>query len=135
MSCASRFVDSGIVQSARDSFHEILSAKGGYCGTSTTVQAYDSSRVSLPDSQVSPVPLSKILRPELWEALRLDNILADDDLLDERRQSGEIDGINRYTDVVLRNDRVEYLAFLTRLHGCGLLGFSRTSKARVSPFS
>ena len=134
-SCASRFCD-GNVQTPAESFREILGGKHDYSGSQTTVEDYDSIRVSLPDGQVRPVSILSILRSGTSEFLSLEHILADDDVVQRRRDEALLIGssVSRYTDVVLRDNKKEYVKFLRRLYDCGLLGFSKNTKSRISPF-
>jgi hypothetical protein len=85
----------------------------------------------LPEGQVTPVPLQSVLDPATWESIRVSHILADADVIAHRQNNFPI---QKYTDVLLRSNTSARLAFLSRLYSCGILGFSQTRHAEVSPF-
>ena len=121
----------GKVPSPQAAARLLLGRKFDYFGTSSSVEAYDPVRVSLPDEGVVPVPLSHTLAPETLATLASDRILADDDVV-EFRQLHEPEGM--YTDVILKSDKRKRYDFYARLFKCGILGFSREAKAHISPF-
>ena len=109
---------------------ELLGSRLDYLGDGTTVEDYDPDRVSLPKKQVVPVPLQSILRAETWEALQVEHLLADSDVVEWRRKNEQV---SNYTDVRIRSSRELYIQFLTSLCQCGILSFTKCRKGRISP--
>ena len=134
--CAKDYLASGFVQTPRESDREILGSRIGYNGQASSVQEYDPSLLSLPSGRLRPVPLNKVLKPDLKNYIALDHILADSDVLEARRDDLEhrCKHITRYTDKVLQSSKSAYLSFLHRLQQAGILGFSRVAKGHISPF-
>ena len=118
------------VLSDRASFHALAGKEVDYSNNSTSVVPYDSSKLSLPGGQVTPVPLEGLLAGELAACLNLDNILADDDVIRYRTE----EHVEPYTDVVIASSRSARQSFLTSLYKCGILGFSRSMRGRITPF-
>ena len=102
-----------------------------YMGSSCTVQPYDEQAVSLPTALRSPVELSTVLKPETWDHLSLDNMLADDDMVAWRRSAGKT---IPYLDERLRKDSRLYFDFIGRLFDAGIAGVTDTCRETVAPF-
>ena len=109
----------------------LLGSRMDYGGDDTTVEAYESHRVSLPSGRVKPVALSSVLPAKIQSLLSPDNILADADVVEERLRE---EPVQMYTDEVLKKDPEAMEEFLGRLARCGILGATCNPKGRVSPF-
>ena len=110
---------------------ELLGSRLDYLGDGTTVEDYDPDRVSLPSKQVIPVSLRAVLKTKTWEALQVDHLLADSDVVEWRKSN---EHVSCYTDARIRGSRKLYLQFLTSLCKCGILSFSTRSRGRITPF-
>ena len=117
-------------QNARAAYHELLGSKSDYVGVGATVVPFQSELVSLPDNQLKPVPLDQVFPKEVWNQFCLDNILADHDVVRFRRS----ETVKPYMDEVLRKDPLLYKDFRKRLYRCGVLGFSKHRKSRITPW-
>lgn len=102
-----------------------------YVGDGTSVEDYDPSRVSLPDCQLSPVPVADILHSDTAHSLELQGILADDDVIKHKLLNVPD---KPYHDTALSKSKSLRLEFFKHLFACGILGFTRNAKEFVSPF-
>jgi hypothetical protein len=122
----------GSVPSPTSAACELLGPNFSYgYANDCTVEPYDALRVSLPVGQSAPVPMSKYLKQHTQELVKIENILADDDVVAWRQHN---EPTTSYTDVRLKHDRVLYLSFLKSLVACGILSVSRVSRGKVTPF-
>ena len=120
-----------LVQCPRAAARLLLGSRCEYGGSDTTVEAYDSHRVSLPSGRVCPVPLRSVLPERIQSLLTPDNILADDDVVEERMRN---EHVTCYTDEVLKRDPEALKGFLVSLANCGVLIASCNPRGRVTPF-
>ena len=120
-----------ILQTPRAAARLLLGPKFEHAGTSTTVEAFDDARVSLPDEGVVPVPLASVLPSSMTATLCPDRMLADDDVVEYRQK---FESVGLYTDVVLEHDKRKRVEFYKRLYKCGILGFSFSAKGKIAPF-
>lgn len=95
------------------------------------MEAYDPARVSLPDEGVTPVSLSRVLGKSTLATFVLEYMLADDDVVPYRQT---YEHVGMYTDTVLEKDINARCEFYKRLCKCGILGFSKRARGRISPF-
>ena len=127
--CARAYVPP-VHTSDREAFRELLASKSHYCLQGSTVEPYNPSTASLPTGDRPPVPFSTALSAVAQATYRVENLLADEDVVRHRQLE---EPIQAFTDVPLR-DRDAMLGFLQRLFKAQILGFSVTKKSRITPF-
>lgn len=91
---------------------------------------YQPALVRLPSAGSSPVDLEEVLHPATLDEIRMQNILADDDVIHDRFAC---DFVDSYLDVHLR-DPSNYQQFIARVFSCGLVIFSTKRRCRISLF-
>ena len=114
----------------REAFHGLLGSKTHYCLQGSSVEPYNPDTVSLPNGDRPPVPFSRALSAAAQQEFRVENLLADDDVVSHRLLDEKV---QPFTDVRLRDPSL-MLGFLKRLHDAKLLGFSVTRKSKITPF-
>ena len=121
----------GHVHSDAQSLRELLGQSSDYGGEHTTVEAYDRSRVSLPDEQLRPVDIASLLPSDLKVCLDPKHIMVDDDVYQWRCKH---EPVEPYEDETLRSNERERILFLKRLWSCGIIGFANKRRGRITPF-
>ena len=119
------------VQQPKPAARQLLGTRLDYVGDGTTVEPYDALRVSLPEGQSSPIPWEIAVPAALRDQLHLDNILADDDVVEHRQL---YDNPSLYTDVHIENNPEVRKEFYKRLFRCGILGATKNRRGSISPF-
>ena len=119
------------VPSPRAAVGQLLGRRLTYDGGDSSVEPYCEGRVSLPSGTIKPVALAGVLSSDVFASLCPEKMLAEQEVVDFRQK---FESVGMYTDIVLSKNKNIRRGFFKRLSECGILGFSRTSKALVSPF-
>ena len=90
---------------------------------------YDAEKASLPSPGDQAVPVMAVLSSKSQAKLRLENILADEDVI----RACQAEDLQPYCDTQLRNPQ-EMESFLARLFAAGCLKFSCIQRSRITPF-
>ena len=119
------------IVSPPEAARQLLGSHLEYAGDGTKVVDFCPSKVSLPEKQLKPVPVSSVLFPSTAESLSTNKILVDFDVLDKSLAAAPAKG---YTDKILKSCPKVRKQFYHKLARCGILGLCSSPKEFITPF-